>query len=130
MRLHWSPVHEPSGPSLGFESEVHGPNPEVRGILLAASGVSPRNPPHSFPSLGVIAMVPIDSPRTSFPRILTYNNTGLYGSRNANFLASFFVHVMGLAILLWIATRVPGAAPRLGRDVRRVIAPISFLADE
>ena len=97
---------------------------------MAASGVSPRNPPHSFPSLGVIAMVPIDSPRTSFPRILTYNNTGLYGSRNANFLASFFVHVMGLAILLWIAARVPGAAPRLGRDVRRVIAPISFLADE
>jgi TonB family protein len=74
-------------------------------------------------------MVSTGSPDSGFPGLLTYN-TGLYRSRPANFLASFFVHVVGLALVLWLAVWVPHAPPKLGLDLRHVIEPISFLADE
>jgi hypothetical protein len=48
-------------------------------------------------------MVSTNSPAPGFPGILSHN-TGLYDRRPANFLASFFVHVIGLAIVLWMDT--------------------------
>ena len=74
-------------------------------------------------------MVSTSSPTPVFPGLLTYN-TGPYRSQPANFLASFLVHVIGLALVLWMAAWVPHGPPRLGPEVRHVIEPISFLTDE
>ena len=74
-------------------------------------------------------MVATSSPAPGFPGLLNYN-TGIYGSRPANFLASFVVHVIGLALVLWLATWVPHGSPKLGHEVRHVIGPISFFADK
>src|SRR5580765_2411918 len=72
-------------------------------------------------------MLPTNSPAPGFSGILTHN-PGLYDRRPANFLASFFVHVIGLAIVLWIAVWMPDRPPKFSPEIRHVIEPISFLS--
>jgi periplasmic protein TonB len=74
-------------------------------------------------------MVSNGSRAQAFPGLLIYN-TGLYRNRPANFLASFLVHVVGLALVLWMVTWVPHGPPKPGLEVRHVIGAVSFLADE
>jgi periplasmic protein TonB len=74
-------------------------------------------------------MVSTSSPAPGFLGILTHN-TGLYDRRPANFLASFFVHVIGLAIVMWIAVWPPDRPPKFSPEIRHVIEPISFLSDK
>src|SRR5437016_4718290 len=71
------------------------------------------------------------SPAPAFPGLLT-GNIDLYNRRPANFRASFLVHVLGLALVLWVATWVTARPLNLGSEVRHAInvGPISFLADE
>jgi periplasmic protein TonB len=67
-------------------------------------------------------------PTSVFPGLLG-DNTGLYRNRLGNFLASFLVHVMAIALILWLATWItdrPGDhGLKLGQSVS--VGPISFL---
>jgi periplasmic protein TonB len=99
---------------------------------LVASGVSPiESVPILFFSSGVIAMVSASSPSPVFPILLT-GNIGLYRTRPENFLASFLVHVMGVALVLWLAIWIPDRRPNAGPEISHAInvGPISFLPDE
>jgi periplasmic protein TonB len=54
----------------------------------------------------------------------------LYRARSANFLASFAVHVLGMALVLWLAawvTDIPKAGPEISHAIS--VGPISFLPD-
>jgi TonB family protein len=55
----------------------------------------------------------------------------LYRARPANFLASFVVHVLGMALVLWLAawvTDISKAGPEISHAIS--VGPISFLPDD
>ena len=71
------------------------------------------------------------TPTSVFPGLLS-DNIGLYRTRPENFLASLLVHAMALALVLWLATWIPGRpndpGPRVSHAMN--IGPISFLPQE
>lgn len=71
------------------------------------------------------------TPTSVFPGLLS-ENVGLYRTRPKNFLASFLVHAMALALVLWIATWAPDRFNDPGPEVSHAIdvGPISFLPQD
>jgi hypothetical protein len=59
------------------------------------------------------------------------NSVGLYRSQPANFLASFLLHVMGLALVFWVVVWIPARPPGVGPEVFHAInvGTISFFPD-
>jgi protein TonB len=71
------------------------------------------------------------TPTSVFPGLLS-DNIGLYRTRPQNFLVSFLVHAMALAIVFWLATWITDRPNDPGPNVSHAInvGPISFLPQE
>jgi protein TonB len=71
------------------------------------------------------------TPTSVFPGLLS-DNIGLYRTRPQNFLVSFLVHAMALAIVFWLATWITHRPNDPGPNVSHAInvGPISFLPQE
>ena len=71
------------------------------------------------------------TPTSVFPGLLTDNN-GLYRTRPENFLASFLVHALALAVVFGLATWITDRPDNHGPQVSHAInvGPISFLPQE
>jgi hypothetical protein len=69
-----------------------------------------------------------NTPASIFPGILG-DNIGLYRTRPENFLASFLVHAITLALLLWLSAWIRDRTNDQGPMVSHAInvGPISFL---
>ena len=69
-----------------------------------------------------------NTPAPIFPGILS-DNIGLYRTRPENFLASFLVHAIAIALLLWLAAWITDRTNDQGPMVSHAInvGPISFL---
>lgn len=71
------------------------------------------------------------TPTSVFPGLLS-DNIGLYRTRPQNFLVSFLVHAMALAIVFWLATWITDRPNDPGPNVSHAVnvGPISFLPQE
>ena len=67
-------------------------------------------------------------PTSVFPGLLG-ESTGLYRNRPENFLASFLVHLMAIALTFWLATWITDHPADHGLKLGHAISvgPISFL---
>jgi hypothetical protein len=71
------------------------------------------------------------TPTSVFAGLLS-DNIGHYRTRPENFLASFLVHAMALALVFWPATWITDRAKNHGPQVSHAInvGPISFLPQD